>query len=201
MTSIALRVNSGQLVEKEHAMMGERYLAGLRERSAADEGGLTDRVVRKTKRPRPHDARATDEQSGHAVNFRHLERFLQRHRWKNRWKAPREHRLAAARRSDEQKIVTAGGRDLEGALGGDLTAHVGQIAMHEFVGKIEHGSGRVAPPFRAVPREHRDRRLERIDGIELDIGDERGFVGVERRNDQLCKAGVARRQEPLEISR
>ncbi len=142
MTSIALRVNSGSSSRKSTPWWASEISPGFDERSAADQRRLTDRVVRKTKRARPHDAGAADQQSGDAVNLRHFERFVQRHRRKNRWKASCEHRFAATRRSDEQKIVTAGGCDLERPLCGELTAHVGQIPMHEFVGKLEHGRGR-----------------------------------------------------------
>ena len=106
----------GQLVEKEHAVVRERDLARLGERAAADERGLADRVMRKPKRPCAHDAGAADEQSGDAVDLRDLERFVQRHRRQNRRQTAREHRLAAARRPDEQEIVSAGRGDFERAL-------------------------------------------------------------------------------------
>lgn len=51
-----LRVELGQLVEKEHAEMGERDFAGPRPRAAADERRHARRMVRGAERPRPADA-------------------------------------------------------------------------------------------------------------------------------------------------
>ena len=50
--SSAGRGNSRELVEEQHAVVGEARLAGRRDRAAADEAGRGDRVVRRAERPR-----------------------------------------------------------------------------------------------------------------------------------------------------
>ena len=44
-----------ELVEEQHAVVGERHLAGARRRAAADQPGRRDRVVRGAERPPPGD--------------------------------------------------------------------------------------------------------------------------------------------------
>ena len=56
-----------------------------------------------------------------------VEGLVARHRRQNRGDALREHRLPAARRPDEQDVVSARGRDLERALREQLSAHIGKV--------------------------------------------------------------------------
>ena len=62
-----------------------------------------------------------------AVDARDLERLLARERRQERGEAPREHRLAAARRPLQQQVVPTRGRDLQCAQRQLVSAHVGQV--------------------------------------------------------------------------
>ena len=120
------------LVEKQHAVMGEADFAGPRLRAAADERGVGDGVVRRAERAIGRAARrrggsspatectavtssASSKVSGGRIPG----------------DAPRHHRLARAGRADEQQVVAAGRRDLEGATRQELTADVGEIGRGE----------------------------------------------------------------------
>jgi hypothetical protein len=81
--------------------------------------------------------------------------------------------------------VTPGRRDFERAFGGELSAHVDEVAVNCLVVCVEDHRGGAPAPFRTVTQQHRDRRTERVDGVEFDPGDERGFVGIASGNDQL----------------
>jgi len=61
------------------------------------------------------------------VNARGLDGLFERHRRKNRGNALRQHRLACARRSDEQDVVSPSARHFESALGGLLPVYIAQV--------------------------------------------------------------------------
>ena len=69
-----------ELVEKEHAVVGEADLAGPRPVAAADETDLADRVVGRAERPDAREAQGRLQEAGDAVNRRDLERLLRRER-------------------------------------------------------------------------------------------------------------------------
>ena len=102
--------------------MRERDLARLDERASADQSGLRNRMMRKAKRARAHDAGASAQQSRDAVDLRYLERLVRRHRRKNRGQPSCEHRLAAAGRPDEEQVVAAGRGNFECSFGSELAA-------------------------------------------------------------------------------
>ena len=60
---------------------------------------------------------------------RRFERLLQRQRRQNRRQSFREHRLACARRADEQDVVPAGSGDFLRAFDGFLAFHIGEIEL------------------------------------------------------------------------
>jgi hypothetical protein len=45
----------GELVEEEHATVGETHLTGTRVRTSTDHSGVADGVVRRPKRPPRHE--------------------------------------------------------------------------------------------------------------------------------------------------
>ena len=116
------------LVEKQHAVMGEADFARPRLRSAADERGVRDRVMRRAERAidaagrRPGGSSPATECT--AVD---LERLVEGQRRQDARHAPRHHRLAGAGRTDEQQVVAAGRGDFERAARQQLSAHVRQI--------------------------------------------------------------------------
>jgi hypothetical protein len=73
------------------------------------------------------DGRARGQESGHAVNSRRLERFIQRHGRENARQAAREHRLACSRRTDHQNVVSAGSSHFQRPLRRGLTPNIGEV--------------------------------------------------------------------------
>ena len=160
----------GELVEEQDAAVGERDLARRRDRSAADEAGRRDRVVGRPERPAPHEP-AAGVHAGDRVDARDLERLGARQRRQDRRQAPRQHRLARARRALEQQVVAAGGGDLERAQRPGVAAYVGEVGRRG-VGLATRGpgaargsAGAAAPrsprPARAGPRCPRPRSRRR----------------------------------------
>ena len=78
-----LRLELGQLVEEEHAVMGERDLARAGVEAAADERRHGGRVVRGAERP-PVRQGAVGEVPGDRLDHRHLEQFARRQRRQDR---------------------------------------------------------------------------------------------------------------------
>src|SRR6266404_9788029 len=72
---VALKLR--QFVEKKHAVMRERNFSGARHGAAADQSGIADGMVRRTKRPRTHEAARIVEQPGNAVDPRGFNCFFQ----------------------------------------------------------------------------------------------------------------------------
>ncbi len=86
--------------------------------------------------------RAVLQFAGEALDHRDFERFACVERRQQAGQARGEHRLAGARRADHQKIVAAGGCDLERALGRLLALHIAQVGRVErFVGEARDGRG------------------------------------------------------------
>jgi hypothetical protein len=114
--------------------------------------------------------------TGHRGNHRYLEQFRGGQRRKNGGKPGRQHRLAGAGRTDEQKVVAAGGGDFQGTLGAllpldvfEIYERLGELAdlrlrpgKHlgpaKVVGELYQGSGRNDLHLRACPRRFRAAR-------------------------------------------
>src|SRR5712692_1679710 len=74
---IALKLR--QFIQKEHAVVAERHLAGPRYGAAADEPSIADGVMRGAEGPRAHQAASIFQDSGDAVDARGLDGFFQGH--------------------------------------------------------------------------------------------------------------------------
>src|SRR5690606_31654979 len=84
----------------------------------------------RTERPAPDERDAAGaELAGRAVDLRHAERFLFRKRRHNAGQPLGEHRLARARRSGHEQIMASGRGRQDGALGGRLAEHVGEVGL------------------------------------------------------------------------
>jgi hypothetical protein len=70
----------GQLIEEKDAVMGEAHFARLGNGGAAEQADVGDGVMRRSERPRRDEGLFAAEHSRDAVDFRALDRFLQRHR-------------------------------------------------------------------------------------------------------------------------
>ena len=84
--------------------------------------------MRRAKRP-VADEPALAEQARHRVQPGHFERLRTRQRGQDRREAAREHRLAGPGRADEERIVSARRRDLEGASAHALPTHVREVEL------------------------------------------------------------------------
>ena len=142
----------GELVEEEHAAVGERDLPWARRRAAADEPG-GEIVWCGARNGRSAASRAVAE-PGDAVDPRDLDRLLERRRRQDAGEPPREHRLAGSGRPDHQQVVAAGGRDLERAPRVLLPAHVGEVerAGPRPTGTRPRAAGRSGASVRAAGR-------------------------------------------------
>jgi hypothetical protein len=121
-----LRLELGQFVEEEHAVMGERHLPRPRAQPAADQRRHAGGMVRGAERPAVGE-RAAIDLAGDRGDHRDFEQFLGRERRQDGRKSRRQHRLARAGRADHQQVVAAGGGDLESALGAFLTLDVLEV--------------------------------------------------------------------------
>ncbi len=75
-----IAVELGQFVEKEHAVMRKRNLAGTRIRAAAHQTSMAYGMMRRAKRPLRQQALARTEQTRDGIQLRHFERFVQEKR-------------------------------------------------------------------------------------------------------------------------
>lgn len=120
------RIEFGQLVEKQHALMRQRDLAGLGAHAAAGERGHAGGMVRRAERP-PRRQRAAFDLAGDGRDHRDLEQLARRQRRQDRGQPRRQHRFAGAGRADHEQVMPAGGRDLQRPLGALLTLDVAQV--------------------------------------------------------------------------
>ena len=184
-----------QLVEKEEAVVRERYFAGARHDAAADEAGVGDGVVRRAKGPLRDEARAGFEHAGNGVNLGGFERFFKGERGQDRRQALGEHGFAGAGRPDHENVVAAGRGHFERALGGLLAAHIAEVdaelleLAEEFLGRDAVGLALDDADDGSVEQiEHIE---QRGDGIDVDAFDDRGFGGVGGGQNQVGNAFFA----------
>ena len=157
----------GQLVEEQHAAVGERQLAGPGRGAAADQAGARERMVGRAERPPAHEAEPGWPEPRDRVQAGDGERLLGRERRQDAGKPPREHGLAHAGRAHHEQVMAPGGGDLEGAARHDLTAHLGKVALAPRVGIGRRGG--LARQFRAAQPAHRlGQCRHRMDGEALD---------------------------------
>jgi hypothetical protein len=91
--------------------------------------GVARRVMRRAERPPRHQRLARRQQPDDAVNLRRLQRLVQSQRRQNRRQPLGEHGFAGAGRADEQRVVSAGGGDFQGALHVFLALDLGKIQV------------------------------------------------------------------------
>ena len=135
-----VRLEFRQLVEKQHAVMGERNFAGPCVNAAADQSRHARGMMRRAERP-PIGERAAFDLAGDRGDHRHFEQFGRRQRRQDRGQTRSEHRFAGARRSDHEQIVAASCCHFERALGALLAFDVGKIERGPVTSRI-FGCGR-----------------------------------------------------------
>ena len=116
------------LVEEQHAVVREADLAGARHavRRRRARRPRSCGAARETAAAR-QQPRAGRQQPRDRMHGRGLERLVERQRRKDPGEPPRHHRLARARRTDQQQVVSAGRGDFERAAGERLPADVGEV--------------------------------------------------------------------------
>jgi hypothetical protein len=164
-----------QLVEEQHAVVGERDVAGPGVAAAAHQGGIRRRVVRRTEGPVDQQPAAGAERAGNGVDGRDLERLVEAERRQDAGQAPRQHGLAGARRADEQQVMAAGRGDLERAPGRGLAADVGEV--EPVVSGRRGGRGGARPRLGGLLQAGH-RVGERADGHDVQRIDDRRLAGV-----------------------
>ncbi len=145
----------GQLVQKQHAAVREADFARPRIRPAPDQPGVGDRVMRRAERPPRHERLAERQRPRDRMDLGGFERLIQTHLGEGRRQAPGKHRLPAPWRPHHQDVVSAGGRDLERALGVRLPLHLGEVhvvpgALGEQRGDIDGGARQLAPAIEEI---------------------------------------------------
>ena len=121
-----------------------------------------------------------EAQAAGGVGHRGGERLLAVERGQQAGQALGEHRLAAARRADEEQVMTAGRRHLQGVPRHRLAAHVGEVGhrlRHRRVGRVD-----------VVPRPRPGEALD--DGAQIGRG-----VGRTPRRDARLDHAVGRRHD------
>ncbi len=167
-------------------MVGERDLARHGRRTAAAQRHRAGGVMRRAEDARGPALRCKlPDQTQHRGR---LERFVRRHRRQDAGEALRQHRLAGARRADQQDAVTAGGRNLDRATRDELALDVEQIRVN----------------WRSQP-DHRvmfgDRARRRITGLGAQMLDDLQQCAGRERWECHRRVPPRRRSRPAQRSR
>jgi hypothetical protein len=97
----------GPCIQEEHAMVGQRHLTRHRHVAPADQADIRDGMVRRAKRAGRDPRRAVAGAASDAVDTRRLNGLGEGHRRQGGGEAPCQHRLARARRTQEEDVVAA----------------------------------------------------------------------------------------------
>jgi len=174
----------GEFVQKEDAVVGQRYFAWTGDGSATDQSGIGDGVMRRAERTDADQSGAGIEYSGDAMDLRGFEGFFKTKRGKNRGHAFGQHGLARARGADHEDVVAAGAGDLESTLGGLLAADV--LEVDDIVlGFAQQGVAIYSQGLNAVAGiDEADDVEQRLHRIDFDASNHRGLAGIQFGHDQ-----------------
>ena len=177
----------GQLVEEQHAAVGQRDFARARWRAPAHECHRAGRVVRCARgalAPARQVKRAVQAGDGGA-----LQRLVVVHGRQQAGKALRQHRLAAAGRAHHQQRMAARGGNLQRPFDRGLAFHVGQIGVAR-LGRAR-GGGQGCPAFGrrcGVGGAHGQKLRHHVQqvarAVHGEAGHQGGLFGAARRQDQ-----------------
>ena len=101
-----LRLELRQLVEEQHALMGERDFARPRMQPAADQSRHAGGMMRCAERT-PVGQRAAFDLASDGSDHRNFEQFGRRQRRQDRRQPRRQHRFARAGRPDHQHVISS----------------------------------------------------------------------------------------------
>ena len=197
----------GQLVEKQHAVVRERYLARLELRPARHRGG-GERVVRRTEGALAQYGALFVRQTADAPDTGGFHRLLAAHVRQYAGETLGEHRFARTRRADHEYIVPARGGDFERALDVFLSLHLGIVGEEQLFlarhGRLGGGNLLLAREMRQKLRDGMYgidgemvgvRRLARVARGDVQLPDARLFRGERHRERAAHRAHLAREGE------
>ena len=124
-----------QLIEEQHSVMRQGYLARARNCAAAREPRGRDGVVRRAERALGYQRHAVRQRSRDGVELRSLEALFKRHVRQYGRQALCEHTLSRAGRADHDYIVAACGGYFERTFYLRLSSDVAEV-RRKFVGRI-----------------------------------------------------------------
>ena len=116
-----------QLIEEQHAVVGQGDLPRVGRSTAAGQGHGGHRVVGRAEGAVGQQGMAAVGQAGGGVDLRGLQRLLPGHVRQDGGQAAGQHGLARAGAADEQQVVAAGGGDLQGPAAIFLAHDVPQV--------------------------------------------------------------------------
>ena len=147
--------------------------------AAAHHGHERRRVVWRPQGRQRDEPAAGQRDASRRVDHRDLERRPGTQRRQQRGQAGGQHRLARARRTEQEQVVATGRRHLDGETGNVLAAHLGQVGRHRArVAPVAAEAGPATAPHFAAPSPARPPRPP----TGPTHARQRGFVDARRRD-------------------
>ena len=187
-SSRTLRLNSGSSSRKSSAVVGQADLARLGHDPAADEAGVGDRVVRGPEGATAHGAGSL--RAARPRCRRASPRASRRRTCRGRMVGSRRASMVfpAPGRADEQDVVAAGRRHLEGPLDVLLALDVLEIDRVDRPGRRGPPASRRQGGNRLRRRSEGARPGRGLEGINVEAADQRGLPLVGRGHDEAAEA-------------
>jgi hypothetical protein len=117
----------GELVQEEHAVMGEAHLPGSGNPSTPDQPPIADGVMGSSEGPAPQQRLAGSQDTGDRMNSGRLQGLLECHRREDAGKPPGQHGLSGPGRPQEQEVMATGRSDFQGSFPMPLPPNLTQI--------------------------------------------------------------------------
>ena len=174
--------------------MSDAYFTGIWKRSAAEQANIADGVVRIAEWSNRNKRFFGVEQARNAMNFRRLDRFLERERRNNGRNAFGQHGFARPRRTNHQRVMTAGDRHFNRSLHVPLPLHVAEIDVVTLVRGEELAQIGACRQKRNFTAQEGERLSQILYTVDIDLVDHRGFEGIGFGNKKRALASSARFQ-------
>ena len=123
-----------QFIQEQYALVSHRDLAWAGIAAAAGQAGIGDGMVGIAEGTGCHQGLLGRQHTHHRIDLADLQGFLPGHIRQDTGQTLREHTLAGAGRPNEQHIMAAGGRHLQGTLHILLAHHILEVRNMEFLG-------------------------------------------------------------------
>ena len=177
----------GQLVEIEHTIVGKTDLSRHRVGTTANEGDTRNSMVRGAEGTLGDQTRRSTK-SRHRMYLGGFESFAERKRRKNRRQALRHHRLARARRSHHNHVMSSGCSDGKGTLHHLLSLDVLEVVGIGALSLLEHLARIHLQALHLRFSSHKSHDiLERVGTKHIEVVDHGSLAGVFTRNDDALE--------------